>query len=60
MKTQEFNKLKKELKPEMILTKYMENKIKLTDLQLDKICLISPGHGGCKFRYKEVKNENNN
>lgn len=52
MKAKEFNKLKKELKPEMILTKYMENEISLTKSQLDEICSLSPGHGGCNFKYR--------
>lgn len=53
MKVREFNKLLKTKSPEEIISLHMNWSISLTDKQLEKVCSLSKGHGGCIFKYKK-------
>ena len=53
MRARELNKLLKIKTPEKIISLYMTCEIYLTDKQLEKVCSLSKGHGGCSFKYKK-------
>lgn len=64
MKTRDFNKMIKNLYDsqnktykindiEKIKSDYMVGKICLSEKQLEKVCNLGNGHGGCCFKYKK-------
>ena len=53
MKTKEFKKMIKEMKPDDIKSLYMTCKIYLTEKQLDQVCKMGEHHGGCGFKYSK-------
>ena len=52
MRARELNKLLETKSPEEILSLHMTCVIYLTDKQLEKVCSLGKGHGGCNFKYK--------
>lgn len=55
MKTKDFNKLLKRDNPKKILTNHMMGEIYLTDKQLDKVCKLNDGRGGCILKDRKKK-----